>query len=291
MPAANPRIMLPVVAILCALEMLFSSASAEDTYEPQPLRVPASLRSVGDAPAPSPSTPTLPRAQALTDTTPVSNTSASGPSSFAGGSSPGNAQAEQPTSFQSPGVDQAQGDWRKEPNELVEQNPGSKKLPVRKSSDTLALRPVGEDAENPARSPSSGLGTMFASLCLVLGLFFMAVWMIKKAAPKGARLLPTEAVEVLGRVPLGAKQNAHLLRVGNKMLLVAISAGGVETLTEIVDPMEVDRLAGICQQDLPHSSTNAFKQIFQQFAQRGEMDIEDDPLPDETPLSREVRHA
>ena len=36
--------------------------------------------------------------------------------------------------------------------------------------------------------------------------------------------------------------------------------------TEITDPLEVDRLAGICQQRNEHSSTNAFRQVFEQFS-------------------------
>jgi hypothetical protein len=83
-----------------------------------------------------------------------------------------------------------------------------------------------------------------------------------------------------------------LLRIGNKMLLVAISAGGAETLTEITDPLEVDRLAGLCQQQSPHSSTNAFKQIFQQFARRGDTDQLDAPLTATRTIGkREVLHG
>ena len=41
---------------------------------------------------------------------------------------------------------------------------------------------------------------------------------------------------------------------------------GVETLTEITEPEEVDRLAGICRQAHPDSTTAAFRQVFQQFA-------------------------
>ena len=133
---------------------------------------------------------------------------------------------------------------------------------------------------------------MFASLFLVLGLFFLAAWMLKRGMPKGASLLPSEVVEVLGRAPLGGKQQVHLLRIGNKMLLVAISAGGAETLTEITDPLEVDRLAGLCQQQSPHSATNAFKQIFQQFARRGDSELLDEPLAVPGSIGkREVLHG
>ena len=66
--------------------------------------------------------------------------------------------------------------------------------------------------------------------------------------------------------PLGARQQVQLLRCGNKLLLVSITPGGAETLTEVTDPLEVDRIAGICQQAHPKSATTAFRQVFQQLA-------------------------
>jgi hypothetical protein len=41
----------------------------------------------------------------------------------------------------------------------------------------------------------------------------------------------------------------------------------VETLTEITDPLEVDRLAGLCQQTRPDSATTMFRQVFEQLAE------------------------
>ena len=81
----------------------------------------------------------------------------------------------------------------------------------------------------------------------------------------GGQAFDRDAVEVFGRAPLAKGQFMHLLRVGNKLLLVSVSNAGVEPLTEITDPIEVDRLAGLCKQSHPHSSTTAFRQVFQQF--------------------------
>jgi hypothetical protein len=71
---------------------------------------------------------------------------------------------------------------------------------------------------------------------------------------------------VLGRVPLAARQFAELLRVGNKLVLVSLTPSGAETLTEVTDPAEVDRLVGLCQQSNPYSTTKAFEQVFQQMS-------------------------
>jgi flagellar biogenesis protein FliO len=103
------------------------------------------------------------------------------------------------------------------------------------------------------------------SLAIVLGLFLALAWVMRRGMPKNVTLLPREAVEVLGRAPLVGREHVYLVRCANKMLLVSHSAGKLETLTEITDAAEVDRLAGMCQQMNPHSVTASFRQVFQQF--------------------------
>ena len=109
------------------------------------------------------------------------------------------------------------------------------------------------------------LFSMLGSLAVVLGLFLGLVWFMRRGLPKGTRLLSGEVVEVLGRAPLGGRQQMHVVRFGPKLVLIALSAGGAEALSEITDPAEVDRLAGICQQSHANSATNAFRQVFRQF--------------------------
>jgi flagellar biogenesis protein FliO len=119
--------------------------------------------------------------------------------------------------------------------------------------------------------PAGGLPaavTVAGSLAVVLGLFFLVAWGMRRAAPRGSVLLPAEVFEVLGRAPLAGRQQAHLLRCGRKLLLVSVTPAGIETLTEVTEPLEVDRLAGLCRQAQPQGPTAAFRQIFQQWAPR-----------------------
>jgi flagellar biogenesis protein FliO len=155
-------------------------------------------------------------------------------------------------------------------------------VPAPRGAGTLPVTPRGADSSvplpPPGASPQSegqakGAGpasavTIVGALGLVLGIFLLTAWGIRRAAPQGLHPLPGEVFEVLGRAPLAGRQQAHLLRLGNKLMLVSVSPAGAETLAEITDPVEVDRVAGLCRQSQPGSATAVFRQVFEQFAPR-----------------------
>jgi flagellar biogenesis protein FliO len=142
----------------------------------------------------------------------------------------------------------------------------------------IRLPPPGHASDNPPPTASAhgshsertggmpSLITVSGSLIFVLGLFLVVAWVMRRATPGLGMLLPKEVVEVLGRTPLAGRHQLHLLRCGQKLLLVSASPAGVETLTEITEPLEVDRLSGLCRQARPDSTTAMFRQVFQQFA-------------------------
>lgn len=133
---------------------------------------------------------------------------------------------------------------------------------------SLPLKPRSQPGNAELRRPSgvaSSLSALAGSLAIVLGLFFLIAWLLRRGMPKGSSMLPSEVVEVLGRAPLAGRQQMHLVRCGNKLLLVSVSGGGAETLTEITEPEEVDRLAGLCRAAHPHSATASFRHVLQQF--------------------------
>ena len=146
--------------------------------------------------------------------------------------------------------------------------PAAASLPPRRESHvppSSSGKSISQDSSKKPNGPPSML-TLAGSLGVVLGIFLLIAWLMRRAAPQGLTRLPNEAFEVLGRAPLAGRQNVHLMRCGNKLLLVSITPAGTETLTEITDPQEVDRLAGLCRQAGPQSSTAAFRRIFEQLA-------------------------
>ncbi|MFN0022139.1 MAG: FliO/MopB family protein [Pirellulaceae bacterium] len=115
-----------------------------------------------------------------------------------------------------------------------------------------------------ATSPTSAITTVLGSLGIVLGLFVALVWFSRRFAPAGTAALPKEAVELLGRTSLGGNQQMQLVRVGTKLLLVALSPQGARTLTEITSATEVERLSELCRRQKPESSTASFRTLVDQ---------------------------
>lgn len=126
----------------------------------------------------------------------------------------------------------------------------------------------GDHAALPFSTPQiESLGTAGAGLAIVLGLFFVCAWLLRRSGPKPNSPLPREAIAVLGRVPLAGRNFAQLIQIGNKLVLVSITPDGVATpITEVTDPTEVDRLLGICMRENKHSTTAEFQQVLQQLA-------------------------
>jgi flagellar biogenesis protein FliO len=116
-------------------------------------------------------------------------------------------------------------------------------------------------------SKLDSLTTAGAGLAIVVGLFFVCMWLLRRSSgAKHGGVLPNEAFAVLGRAPLTPQSFAQLLRVGNKLILVAISADGIQPLTEVIDPLEVDRLTGVCASGRGHGPAAEFQQVLAQLA-------------------------
>jgi flagellar biogenesis protein FliO len=134
----------------------------------------------------------------------------------------------------------------------------------------LKLTPPSKSrgSDSARNSPRAGgaITSVVSSLAVVLGLFFVLVWLAKRGAPKGAATLPAEVLEVLGRAQLTPRQQMHVVRFGNKLVLLTLSPSGAESLAEIDDPVEVERVLGICQEMQQGSITESFRQVFSQVA-------------------------
>jgi flagellar protein FliO/FliZ len=122
--------------------------------------------------------------------------------------------------------------------------------------------PAGRTEPAKTSGGIQSMVTVAVSLAIVLSIFFLVVWVLRRASPGGLGTLPVEAFEVLGRSALANRQQVHLLRCGNKLLLVSVTINGAETLTEITDPAEVERLTDVCRQMRTNVAATALRRVF-----------------------------
>lgn len=126
------------------------------------------------------------------------------------------------------------------------------------SPRTPLITPPAEKSGNPSRGTGSVWGTLGA-LTVVLTLILAGARFWKKHSGVLPGGIPTEALELLGRRAIDQKQVLHLVRLGSRILVLGSSPGGIRTLAEIDDPIEVDLLTGLCQRD---ESAGSFSQTF-----------------------------
>lgn len=115
-----------------------------------------------------------------------------------------------------------------------------------------------QSSQTAARGSLKNLGI---SLGLVLAIFLGLVWFLRRVNPASAKGgIPSEVVQVLGRAPLNGRQNMQLVRLGDKILLLAISPSGTESLGEITDRDEVDAITEICRSRNQNKIAETFRE-------------------------------
>lgn len=113
------------------------------------------------------------------------------------------------------------------------------------------------------------LVSVISSLLIVVGLLLGAAWCYRKAAPSISGSLPKQVVQVLGRTALAPRQQLVLVRFGPKLILVSNLQGEVRTISEITDPLEVDRVAGLCESAQSGSISDSFRTVLHNIGRNG----------------------
>jgi flagellar protein FliO/FliZ len=83
----------------------------------------------------------------------------------------------------------------------------------------------------------------YAALAGVLAIIVMLTVLARRFVPS-ARPIAGDVLRVVGRAPIGAKQSAVLLHVGQRLVLVGVGPDSLRTLSEITEPEEVSLLLG-----------------------------------------------
>ncbi len=145
-------------------------------------------------------------------------------------------------------------------------------LPIARDGRSAPRLPqsVSKESNGSITPGSQSLVTILGGLGVVLGLFFVTVWLFRGNTSKGTHTLPSEVLEPLGRTAVVKGKQLQLLRFGSKLVLVSVSPNGIDAISEITDPVEVDRIAGLCLRSGHLSSTQAFRNVLDSFAGRSD---------------------
>jgi flagellar protein FliO/FliZ len=96
-----------------------------------------------------------------------------------------------------------------------------------------------QTASSPHPAGIGGLGEVAFALIIVLAAIFIVAWVVRRMRLAGNRV--GGGLDILADVPLGQKERAVLLKVGNQQILLGVAPGRVNTLHVLPEPLELAR--------------------------------------------------
>ncbi|MCL2347971.1 MAG: flagellar biosynthetic protein FliO [Planctomycetaceae bacterium] len=263
----NPNAFTPIVPVSGT-----ESNQADDTSQNDPMTAGQTESSGLDLISPF-MAPASPKLESNFDGVPDTSRQNSALSLSPGSLSPGKSVKENETTgqaFQSPVMvpGQEKTDHPADVSKVVTETSGTKysDKPLPELPPPSEKKSWGIGKEHGRLSDSlPPLATVASGLAIVLGVFFLMVWLMKRGNPRKAGALPKEVFEKLGSIPFSPKMQMHLFRLGGKLVLVSVTPDGMEPVAEVTDPDEVIHLVGLCKQNDPKSSSAMFRQVLKQY--------------------------
>lgn len=81
----------------------------------------------------------------------------------------------------------------------------------------------------------AGVAGMLVSLVVILGLFVLAAWLVKRYLPQVGKTGP---VKVIGATMVGARERVVVVEIENTWLVLGVGGGHVRTLHTFPKPGE-----------------------------------------------------
>ena len=91
----------------------------------------------------------------------------------------------------------------------------------------------------PVAPTAGGLAQVTFALLLVLVAIFAVAWVARRM--RGFNNRVGDAIDVLADIPLGQKERAVLLKVGQKQILVGVAPGHINTLHVLEEPLDLKK--------------------------------------------------
>jgi len=102
-----------------------------------------------------------------------------------------------------------------------------------------STRPFAAPSTVTSAAPSgvASLGQVTLALAMVLAVIFVAAWLLRRV--RGFGRPASGALDILADLPVGQKERAVLVRVGNTQLLLGVAPGRVTTLHVLAEPVSI----------------------------------------------------
>src|SRR5579863_4889429 len=97
-----------------------------------------------------------------------------------------------------------------------------------------AATPFAAPVQPAVPSPAGGLLRVTVALLVVLAAVLAAAWLARRMRAVGGGG-SSSSLELLAQLPLGTRERAVLVRVGDRQLLLGVAAGNVRTL-HVLEP-------------------------------------------------------
>lgn len=92
-----------------------------------------------------------------------------------------------------------------------------------------------EVAQHAAPSTAGSLAQVTLSLLLVLAIVFAAAWLMRRM--RGFGRFGANTIQIIADAPLGAKERAVLIQVGQQQLLLGVAPGHINMLHVLAEPV------------------------------------------------------
>ncbi len=92
-----------------------------------------------------------------------------------------------------------------------------------------------EVVQHTTPSTAGSLAQVTVSLLLVLAIVFAAAWLMRRLRGFGG--LGANTIQIIADAPLGAKERAVLIQVGQQQLLLGVAPGRINTLHVLAEPV------------------------------------------------------
>ena len=115
-----------------------------------------------------------------------------------------------------------------------------------------AATPFAAPVQPAVPSPAGGLLRVTVALLVVLAAVLAAAWLARRMRAVGGGG-SSSSLELLAQLPLGTRERAVLVRVGDRQLLLGVAAGNVRTL-HVLEPQPVEVNAASRAQSDEHTA-------------------------------------